>query len=88
LGSHLFSDSFRRSGAQATAAAGKAALTAQIIASDSTSFDLAEFINQKLDIPSLRPAQLDNDWEHISAPLKKDNIEAFRLWLQAQDLKT
>lgn len=86
LGSHLFNQPFQRADAQIAAA--KATLTAQLIASKATTFDLAEFINENPDIPSLKPAQLYNDWEHISAPLKKGNIEAFRIWLKAQELQS
>ena len=82
LGSHLFSESFQRADAQIAAA--KAALAAQVIASQALDFDISGYLQEQPDIAGLKDAELTGAWEHISAPLKRGNIEAFRIWHKAQ----
>lgn len=85
IASHLFSEPFQRE--QAQIAAAKAALSAQIILSESSDFNLAAYIAAEPDNTELKSANLIDDWKHISTPLKKRNIEAFRIWHQAQNLR-
>lgn len=85
LSSHLFTEPFR--GAQTQLAAAKAALVAQMILSEATAFDLSKFLSTSLNHEEMKTAELTDPWEHISKPLRNGNIEAFRIWHQAQILR-
>ena len=84
LSSHLFTEPFQRADSQVAAA--KAALAARMILYDATDFNLTTFLSESYNPTDLRTAELTGPWEHISQPLKKGNIEAFRIWHQAQAL--
>lgn len=86
MASHLFSDHFQRADSQIAAA--KAALAAQMILHEADTFDISKFLSESPDLVKLKTAELNGAWEHISQPLKKGNIEAFRIWHQAQLLGT
>jgi|GEM_PF-430295 len=85
LASHLFSDHFQRADSQISAA--RAALSAQMILHNATGFNISAFLSESYDPLDLKAAELTGPWEHISQPLKKGNIEAFRIWHQAQLLE-
>jgi len=82
LGSHLFAEPFQR--AESRLAAAKAALTARMILHNATDFNIPAFLSESYNPIDLKTAELTGPWEHISQPLKKGNIEAFRIWHQAQ----
>lgn len=84
LGSHLFTEPFQR--AEPQLAAAKAALTANMILHNAKDFNISAFLSQSYNSADLKNAELTGPWEHISQPLKKGNIEAFRIWHQAQFL--
>jgi len=86
MASHLFSDHFQRADSQISAA--KAALAAQMILHEADTFDISKFLSESPDLAELKAAELTGSWKHISQPLKKGNIEAFRIWYQAQLLGT
>lgn len=84
MASHLFSDHFQRADAQIAAA--KASLAAQMILHEADTFDISKFLSESPDLAKLKTAELNDPWKYISQPLKKLNIEAFRIWHQAQRL--
>jgi len=86
MASHLFSDHFERADSQIAAA--KAALTAQMILHEADTFDISQFLSERPDLAKMKTAELNDPWKHISQPLKKGNIEALRIWYQAQLLGT
>ncbi len=84
LGSHLFTEPFQR--AESQIAAAKAALVAGMILHNATDFNISEFLSVSYNPLDLKAAELTGSWTHISQPLKKGNVEAFRIWFQAQNL--
>lgn len=82
LGSHLFTEPFQR--AESQIAAAKAALAAGMIRHGATDFNISQFLSESYDPLDFKTAELTGSWEHISQPLKKGNLEAFRIWHRAQ----
>lgn len=84
LSSHLFTEPFQR--AESQIAAAKAALAARMILHDAADFNISGFLSESYDPLDLKAEELTGPWEHISQPLKKGNIQAFRIWHRAQTL--
>ncbi len=84
LGSHLFTEPFQRTESQIAAA--KAALAARMILHDATDFNISKFLSESYNPLDLKAAELTGPWEHISQPLKKGNLDAFRIWHRAQEI--
>jgi hypothetical protein len=82
LGSHLFTEPFLR--AESQIAAAKAALAARMIQHDASDFNISGFLSESYIPLDLKAAELTGPWEHISQPLKKGNLQAFRIWHRAQ----
>jgi hypothetical protein len=84
LGSHLFTEPFQR--AESQIAAAKAALAARMILHYAEDFNISGFLSDSYNPLDLKTAELTGPWEHISQPLKKGNIDAFRIWHRAQEI--
>lgn len=83
LDSHLFTQPFRR--IEARIAAGRAALAAELIRQQTTTFDLPEFLSADPNLFNLAEASLKESWQNLNR-LKQTDVKAFECWYQAQQI--